>query len=679
MPAITLPDLNNAKLDVDHIAAIATSTELTATDRLGQTKRTLNGQMAAVDAELAAKLDDAQSQINVKVNEAAGHASNSAASALEAYGYLQAYRATSYGALASDPATDPLGNPPTVGDEYFNTTANLLKRWNGTTWQASDINTANLAAPSGSSLVGYDGGTVQDVLDAVTGPNGAASVGYTPAGTGAASTDVQDELRKRVNVDNFVGVDRTGAADSYAGFVNAIAHCNATGKELFGDGTYLLSSMPVISCDCDFWGATFNVPGTRAIGIEISTGSSANPTNELVGKRIRLGLINNTTKPSTGWVGQNIGVRAVNALTCDIIIRSIRNFAVGLRAAAYSTGFAYSNINVFYYDNNKVNLQIQPGDATGYVNECNWYGGRYHHRSTEGSNVSGARHIQLLPFDVTNSATSWPNNNLFHKPSVEGDVPEYHVEISGDSNLILSGRWESTQPKVLLTGHASNNGKTSKNLIFGGYQSDLIEFSKTGLSVANELIHPRKHVRSGFGLNRAINNYDGDVSTTPVNRVFSSVKDMLSAASTDTDWTVNEFANGFEAKRATDAYARVFLDYQNGRLYLGDGTAAPTKYIGNGSFGLSSSTHILPTANDTYYLGEGSSRWQRVFSRDLYADIFYLGNTFSGVPYYRSYTSSPEGSITAPVGSICVRTNGGANTTLYVKESGTGNTGWVAK
>ena len=40
---------------------------------------------------------------------------------------------------------------------------------------------------------------------------------------------------------------------------------------------------------------------------------------------------------------------------------------------------------------------------------------------------------------------------------------------------------------------------------------------------------------------------------------------------------------------------------------------------------------------------------------------------------------SPEGVVGAPVGSIVVRTDGGTNTTLYVKESGTGNTGWVAK
>jgi hypothetical protein len=42
-------------------------------------------------------------------------------------------------------------------------------------------------------------------------------------------------------------------------------------------------------------------------------------------------------------------------------------------------------------------------------------------------------------------------------------------------------------------------------------------------------------------------------------------------------------------------------------------------------------------------------------------------------------TGSPEGVITANVGSIFMRTDGGAGTSFYVKESGTGNTGWVAK
>jgi hypothetical protein len=41
--------------------------------------------------------------------------------------------------------------------------------------------------------------------------------------------------------------------------------------------------------------------------------------------------------------------------------------------------------------------------------------------------------------------------------------------------------------------------------------------------------------------------------------------------------------------------------------------------------------------------------------------------------------NSPENSVAGAVGSLYLRTNGGAGTTLYIKESGTGTTGWVAK
>lgn len=44
-----------------------------------------------------------------------------------------------------------------------------------------------------------------------------------------------------------------------------------------------------------------------------------------------------------------------------------------------------------------------------------------------------------------------------------------------------------------------------------------------------------------------------------------------------------------------------------------------------------------------------------------------------------SGAGTPEGSVTAPRGSTYRRTDGGAATSFYVKESGTGNTGWVGK
>ncbi|TWE04161.1 hypothetical protein FB545_1251 [Peribacillus frigoritolerans] len=42
-------------------------------------------------------------------------------------------------------------------------------------------------------------------------------------------------------------------------------------------------------------------------------------------------------------------------------------------------------------------------------------------------------------------------------------------------------------------------------------------------------------------------------------------------------------------------------------------------------------------------------------------------------------TGSPEGVIVARAGSIYLNNSGGAGTTMYVKESGTGNTGWIPK
>jgi len=55
------------------------------------------------------------------------------------------------------------------------------------------------------------------------------------------------------------------------------------------------------------------------------------------------------------------------------------------------------------------------------------------------------------------------------------------------------------------------------------------------------------------------------------------------------------------------------------------------------------------------------------------------GVLFSGNVLWRTGTGSPESVVSAPVGSMYTNVAGGAGTTLYVKESGTGNTGWIAK
>lgn len=50
-----------------------------------------------------------------------------------------------------------------------------------------------------------------------------------------------------------------------------------------------------------------------------------------------------------------------------------------------------------------------------------------------------------------------------------------------------------------------------------------------------------------------------------------------------------------------------------------------------------------------------------------------------GGPIITTGIDSPEGMVTAEVGSLYLRIDGGAGTTLYVKETGSGDTGWVGK
>jgi hypothetical protein len=41
-------------------------------------------------------------------------------------------------------------------------------------------------------------------------------------------------------------------------------------------------------------------------------------------------------------------------------------------------------------------------------------------------------------------------------------------------------------------------------------------------------------------------------------------------------------------------------------------------------------------------------------------------------------TGTPEAVVTAPPATIYLRSDGGASTMLYIKSTGTGNTGWAA-
>jgi hypothetical protein len=67
------------------------------------------------------------------------------------------------------------------------------------------------------------------------------------------------------------------------------------------------------------------------------------------------------------------------------------------------------------------------------------------------------------------------------------------------------------------------------------------------------------------------------------------------------------------------------------------------------------------------------------FDRLDNTDYLVLGGVGPGSVSVFGGNGTPEGIVPAPVGSMFMRFDGIPGNTLYVKESGTGNTGWVAK
>lgn len=104
-------------------------------------------------------------------------------------------------------------------------------------------------------------------------------------------------------------------------------------------------------------------------------------------------------------------------------------------------------------------------------------------------------------------------------------------------------------------------------------------------------------------------------------------------------------------------------------LLIGVNTTADKGYIQSVHWGTGYTQLLLNPSGGDVGIGNGN----------LVIGTAGKGIDFSGGVLWRTGTGSPEGVVTASVGSMYTNVAGGAGTTLYVKESGVGNTGWVAK
>jgi hypothetical protein len=404
--------------------------------------------------------------------------------------------------------------------------------------------------------------------------------------------------------------------------------------------------------------------------VEVSTGNATDPTTSLSNTVIHLPKrIENMTKPVTGWAAQGVGVRTVNTYSCQIYIGNIVNFAKNLQCTSFGMGNVYNDYFLRHLENGKVNLDLTPGNAGAWVNENNFFGGRLSHYSAEGTDVAGVRHVYIA------ASVNSVNNNLFIKPSIEGNVAEFHVECGGSQNTFQQARWEASTPKLRFFGTTTNHG--GRNILLGGYGLQDVVVSSSGTTGGNTSIQGGAEQVVVMGSSgKPLRFKNQSANTSAVRQYYDTSGDPFANGS---DWTVFESARELRGKRSTDANPRIKIDYHNGAIYFDNGTTAvPT--AGFTSFGADSvacSSPLYASTNDAFTCGAAAYRWSIVHATTLSPGT--VGTTNATRVKWTSGTGSPESVLTAIVGSMYTRTDGGSGTTLYVKESGAGSTGWVAK
>jgi hypothetical protein len=259
---------------------------------------------------------------------------------------------------------------------------------------------------------------------------------------------------------------------------------------------------------------------------------------------------------------------------------------------------------------------------------------------------------------------------------------------------------------VLIEGAVQSQFRSTNRALtlFAGSTNSLIDFSSEGgFKIRSKTYAERNLTTGGTILDRlTIDGTSGQVSLTPSTLTGSSATSALSISQTwnTTGSPTAIFAN--VTNTASGASANL-MDLQVGgvsqfRVTKGGQVRALSSYIagaGNDFSWLNRSTMYSPAdgnialSNSTY---NGFNLLQFGGAASVYPAIKRVGTTtqtrladdsnFAATQslYQRFGSGTPEGVVTAPIGARYSRTDGGAGTSFYVKESGgSTSSGWVAK
>lgn len=574
--------------------------------------------------------------------------------------------------------------------------------------QGGEVNARALVFPAGDTasgelpavasranrLIGFD--AAGNLVTSAPASGSAAELALNLAGTGGAG---MVGTTTGATVQSAVGI--VAASMSVASIASALATARAA-----GGGTVSFPAFGAMS------GAVpVEVIGEFTNGLVVDgkkstiTGTSTAQDGMLVGNKVgeiaasyfNKFAIRDISTIGPGTTGTAAGIRQQAA--ADIVIENLRtrNWPIGLlyhgglTSDCINLSSTYNNIGVEgrYFDDG-IPDSTPPGLNTFSPNANTFYGARlfFNRQAVKyDNNPSGCVNWIGCNFEANNAGgnatdgvriiemTEAGHHNFFgtHHESSAGQYSMYYAGADDSKTLLLAGveNIDATGTNVHIQrgrlssigSRLTNTSSTHDIFLNTGARATLIDTEGAVTGDVSAVVSIRDG-RVGFGVQPVVGNPVIDMQSAPIaassNIAQNWRNDTVQLRFQNTAGTRVGYIQTSAASNHT-----IWNDNTLGGWTFGAGNAA-RMYIGRGG-----AANIEPGSDNTTTCGSASIRWSETFTRTI--------RPGTGGPIWTSGSGTPEGVVTAPVGSMFTRTDGGAGTTLYVKESGAGNTGWVAK
>lgn len=299
--------------------------------------------------------------------------------------------------------------------------------------------------------------------------------------------------------------------------------------------------------------------------------------------------------------------------------------------------------------------------------------------------------VLILPADgVPSSDRSVVANNVFEQVSIG-------VRLDGTDNTLVANNIyfnggsvmaDGTKPASYLTSpdfcriEGSSRTLVTGNVVYGGdptYAADLpdgvfisdgtINASSSHTIITNNVFDGIRHPIFENASAEAISSrfYNNQIRSCQYTRLENTNSAAMEYTSDGRGLLLTHRQGGvvglYFGDAASGTAGAITYDHAADEFSLRSGDAVRWRVESGGT--------LRPNVDITPDIGTTTRRVRAAYIRDLHPG--------AGTVIWTSGTGTPEGVVTAAIGSLFTRTDGGASTTLYCKESGSGNTGWAAK